>query len=159
MIALHMYFFAAHFACVFLLREIEFSISFHHPDPVLTYRLVCQRQVISENSMISYVHRSPSTRRYFTTCCGTRLFFTHHDANMQIWGLYPALFPTCLFPTPSLEVHVRESRVHDLKLVAYSDLPVEFGGSGKRMDEALLDSKEESETEGNSDVKGKQEEN
>lgn len=155
----HINFFAAHFACSFLLREIEFSISFH-PDPVLTYhRLVCQRQVISESSTISYVHRSPSTRRYFTTCCGTRLFFTHHDVNMQVWGLYPTLFPTCHFPTPGLEVHVRESRVRDLNLVAYSDLPVDFGGSGKLMDEALLDSKKESETGGNSDAKGKQEEN
>lgn len=54
---------------------------------------------------------------------------------------------------------MRESRVRDLNLVAYSDFPVEFGGSGKRMDEALLESKKESETGGNSDVKGKQEEN
>lgn len=70
-----------------------------------------------------------------------------------MWGLFPALFPTCDFPTPTVELHVRESRVHNLNLVAYSDLPLEFGGSGKRMDEALSKSEKDNEEEGNADAK------
>ena len=62
-----------------------------------------------------------------------------------MWGLFPALFPTCDFPTPTLELHVRESHVHGLNLVAYSDLPTEFGGSGKLMDGAPLDLEKENQ--------------
>lgn len=64
-----------------------------------------------------------------------------------MWGLFPALFPTCDFPTPTLELHVRESRLHGLNTVAYNDLPIEFGGSGKLMDGAPLDLEKENQDE------------
>lgn len=67
------------------------------------------------------------------------------------------MFPTYDFPTPTLELHVRESRVHDLDLVAYSDLPLEFGGSGKRMDGAQANVEKENRDEGNPDAKAKEE--
>lgn len=139
----------------FLSRKFESSVSSHRPCPALTHAHVCRRQVTSENSMISYVHRSPSLRRYFTTCCGTRLFFTHCDANLQMWGLFPALFPTYNFPTPTLELHVRESRVHSLNLVAYNDLPIEFGGSGKLMGGALSNLEKENQDGKNPDAGAK----
>lgn len=74
-----------------------------------------------------------------------------------MWGLFPALFSTCDFPTPTLELNVRESRVHGLKLVAYSNLPIEFGGSGTLMDEALSSLGMEKGEGGDSEPQVKQE--
>ena len=67
------------------------------------------------------------------------------------------MFPACDFPTPTLELHVRESRVHGLNLVAYSDLPIEFGGSGKWMDGAQFNLKKEKQDGENPDAKARQE--
>lgn len=47
--------------------------------------------------------------------------------------------------------------MHDLKVVAYSDLPIEFGGSGKQMGGGLLNLGREKEEGGNPDAKAKQE--
>ena len=89
------------------------------------------RQVTAGASLLSYVHRTPEVRRYFTICCGTRLFNSiwNEPAGLKLCGTFPTVFPEYKWQ-PTMHVNVRESNYPTLDVEKWNDLPGPYGGTG-----------------------------
>ncbi|EON62139.1 hypothetical protein W97_01358 [Coniosporium apollinis CBS 100218] len=88
-------------------------------------------KVTAGASLLSYVHRTPEVRRYFATCCGTRLFNSvwNEAAGLKLCGTFPTVFSSFEWQ-PTMHVNVRESNYPTLDVRRFNDLPAEFGGTG-----------------------------